>query len=211
MSSERVPLLLFSGGLDSTAILQQSLEVSDVDVLYVIGRQCPTKAIKEQKTVSKIINYFNKLSNKFKVRNTYIIDLKNLRIVAEAHKNGVVTKYIQAIDWIFAALDVINPNLHSALYMGYCQQDGFVELQNLIDAWTNLLKIRVYGTDSYNVTNYIGEVPLQCPFFNVPKLTRLMWLNPPLRKMIWVCETPKKYGAGYRACGKCKPCKDHPL
>lgn len=36
---KRLPLILFSGGLDSTTVLLDTLQRSNVDILYVIGRQ----------------------------------------------------------------------------------------------------------------------------------------------------------------------------
>lgn len=96
------PLVLWSGGMDSSYLVMTYLERGiDIDFLYVKGPQGSNKIDQELEAIRKMREVFNK---KFKgcIYNWYEVDVSNIR----ANSNH---KLAQAYVWMFAALNTVRP------------------------------------------------------------------------------------------------------
>lgn len=189
----KIPLVLFSGGLDSTAMLWKYLQTTPVDVLYADGGQHPLKIQKELECREKTIEYLNRVCP-----NKVQRDVRTDNVVIFA--GGSTVKYSQPISWMVAALSVLDTNRHSTLAVGYVDDDGgFLRLlPNIVSAWENM-----------QILSKTGDlVPLVFPIIDNSKLALLASIPVELLDSIWVCEFPTKHDTkGIVPCMKCKPCK----
>lgn len=193
-----VPLLLFSGGLDSTVMLSHALKAGDVEVLYVKGHQDPYKAKLELEARKKIIQLLekrtgNKVIRDYHVRATSYIEPyqgEDGKIVNYYNKS-----FAQVPDWIYGALHVADGQRHDGLYIGYLKSDViFPELNKLVMAWNGL-----------NGLASAYPVAVSFPYGSFTKEDMLKMIDRELYQLVWYCETP----ANDKACGCCRPCKTH--
>jgi 7-cyano-7-deazaguanine synthase in queuosine biosynthesis len=182
-----IPLLLFSGGLDSTVMLQKQLDVGACDVLYGSSNQHPTKIILEREARTKIIDHFN-ATRMHKVHGEW----DNANPINITHEG---TKWAQPIAWMTAALAALDPNRHSELQIGYVANDGSFcrHLPDMEEIWLRMQKIAKWGT----------PVPLKFPIIDYSKVDLLNELDLRLLDSLWICEQPTDE---HVYCGKCKPC-----
>jgi len=184
-----VPLILFSGGLDSTYLVSQLLTSGPVDVLYVNGGQCKEKMHLELEARDKLIEKMNSYYP-HKIQGQYeLIDPVYLH-------DGQNKKWIQPNAWIQGAYRVLKKDRHDSVQVAYVCDDGAnfgSMLPTLQEQWAATLKL-----------GYEGEhVPLKFPLLNMGKLNILEDIDKRLLNDIWVCEMPKDS----KACGCCNPCK----
>lgn len=190
--SEKIPLVLFSGGLDSTVMLWKYLQTTPVDVLYADGGQHPLKIEKELECRKRTIEFLNRVMP-YKVQT----DLRTDNNVSFA--SGPGNKYSQPMAWMVAALSVLDPTRHKSLSVGYVGDDGgFLRyIPNLYSAWENM-----------QILSKVGEpVPLVFPVVDNRKVDLLGAMPTELLDSIWVCEMPNSEDGVVRACKKCTPCK----
>lgn len=183
-----VPLVLFSGGLDSTYLLQQLLKQSCVETLYVHGGQASAKVKMELLHRQRIIDFFN-ANLPFKVTGQY----ERLKAMSLTSNRSA---WSQPAAWILGALAVIDPDRHSALHIGYVSDDGAYfgsHLKHIERAWYELQKISIVG----------DPVPLKFDLLPMRKVNILRDLDKRVLNNIWVCEIPKEE----KPCGACKACK----
>lgn len=202
---EKVPLLLFSGGADSTYRLAGLLKEGPVDVLYVDGGQHPLKTIKELECREETIRKLEQRSL-HKVSGRFYFDLS----VCRKHP-GSFPSWRQVMPWIFAAHECLSDERHSRLEICYLLEDCISSVRHeLEELWANLCYIQ---------TGSRTTIPLNLPFIRTNKTRIYEALSrsderKELLDSIWVCETPH-YARVPRtrkrkivACGRCVPCKD---
>jgi len=194
--SQQLPLLLFSGGADSTVQLRQLLQHTPADVLYVKSSQHPLKIEMELKQQDAIITELEKTTH-FRVRERYRPEVK-----APINGNHM---FQQVLPWMMGALATFNPRLHSEVQMAYLIGDDImVHKAELMEAWKQLTTM-LYGE----------PVKLVLPLMYYRKQAVYRELTPELRKLIWVCELPVEEGKGKRrkvvACKTCPACKTQTL
>jgi 7-cyano-7-deazaguanine synthase in queuosine biosynthesis len=192
----RVPLILFSGGLDSTYLLHDRLLRGDVETLYVAASQCPKKIKRELAARKKIIDYLNKHCE-------YSIRRDNVVHLDIDTQNGPVMdcSWAQPFMWLTGALKISDGDFrHSCLEVGYVSGDSILSrLHNITQAWEHLQAFTKHH-----------PIPIQFPLQTRLKHDMLRTLHVPLWEHIWVCEMPvKPKGRGkrnYVACGECPAC-----
>lgn len=186
----RIPLVLFSGGLDSTYLVSYLLsETGPVDILYVNGGQSFTKITRELEARDKLIELMNRIYPN-KIRNQY-----ELLHPVYLH-NEVAKKWTQPNAWMQGAFSVLNPEIHSALNVAYVNDDGAYfgyHLQDIKDQWRSM---QVVGTKG-------DHVELTFPIIHIDKINILEQIDKRLLPHVWVCELP----IDRKACQICAPCK----
>ena len=60
---EGIPLLLFTGGLDSTYMLYKTLKHGDCCILHGYASQSPEQALEERRAISKILEIFRTMAH----------------------------------------------------------------------------------------------------------------------------------------------------
>lgn len=181
------PLVLFSGGLDSTALLENILKTGPCDTLYINGSQSSEKAKKELAARKSIIEYLN-ANSMHKVISDYTPGYS-----INLNSNGC--RYSQPVSWLVGALGILNQDIHNGLYVGYVYDDGGFcrHIPTLENIWR----------DMQMVSKWDKPVPLHYPLIDTNKVDILNRIDPELLTKIWVCETPTSEG---KACLKCNPC-----
>lgn len=183
-----IPLVLFSGGLDSTYLVSKLLQDGPVDVLYVNGSQHPEKIKMELAARDKLIALMNQIYP-HKIQGQY-------EVLDHVYRHDGQNKmWIQPNAWMQGAYRVLKPNRHSVINVAYVRDDGAsfgYHLPVMEQQWEAMLKL-----------GYIGEhVPIQFPLLHKSKLEILEEIDKRLLEHIWVCEAP----VDQKACGKCVPC-----
>lgn len=210
--TNRIPLILFSGGYDSTLLLLQTLEYTNVDVLYVKGWQNELKTHLELAARQKIIKKINDSKRDFYIKTDYVVDCilpNSLVSRSGSYYNGLQ----QPLEWLTAALLAYAPRNHWGLLYGAIAGDDITGHQvDAKRAWESLIaikyrnepsildmplsnttKLEVYG---HLFADYYEFLPL-ITTCEVPKSTYL--------SEVLQTEEPSPY-ALVRECGECLAC-----
>lgn len=186
--SDKIPLVLFSGGLDSTYLVQTCLGSSNIDTLYANGGQHIGKIELELEKRKELIEHFNTwYPHKISAQYECLISTGNNRL-----------GYSQRISWLQAALKVINPARHSKLLVGYVHDDGAgigAAMDDIKETWRLMQKIS---------DRDVEPIPLEFPLIYTKKVDILREIDKRILTKVWVCELPV---VDKKPCGKCNPCK----
>lgn len=216
MDQKKFPLVVFSGGVDSTYMLHAALVKGDVHTLYIEGRQGEEKSKAEQASRKRIIRYLDELHEKGDLKGRILCDtIVEIGIsgkrrsffnkdLAEDYKNWDVcyqsrrVAFNQPLFWLTGINWVIDPDIHSEIQIGYIAGDQIVyHLRDMEEAWVRLMSF-----------THMEIVSLDFPlkFFNKKKIFK--YIEPELLKMTWVCELPKvnEESKTIDECGRCDKC-----
>ena len=198
----RVPLLLYSGGMDSTLML--ALETSDgkqVDTLYVDGSQAVDKIQMEFRARAGATQALEEHYKKSVVRFSY--EHRVMRPVSTSHQG-----FSQLLPWFTAAMDYADPQRHCAVLMGYVAGDQMVSQLHHIEAAWNALFMAMSQT----------TVPIKFPLKFATKREIYESLTkhyPMLKDHYWYCENPAfklvdgKATTSLVPCQCCASCMTH--
>jgi 7-cyano-7-deazaguanine synthase in queuosine biosynthesis len=198
MSNKR-PLLLFSGGLDSTAMLYYELQNTDVDVLYIKGGQHDQKIQAELLARNSILDWLkdDRPVEPGKEHHQVVRD-RSFDSINFAVSPGILA--CQPTSWMVAALYHVNPEIHSEVRIAYVMgDDALIYRHEMVNAWNYLLAF----------SKGVSDIPLVFPLMRWRKENILHHLPIQLVERVWVCELPVWKGQTITACGKCRPCKRH--
>lgn len=197
--NNKIPLLLLSGGMDSTYMTQWFLQYGNVDTLYVEANNHPLKLKKEREARAKLFALFEKYYTN-KVLHDYKFELNNI-YQSYGQCNGV-----QQISWLTAALSVFDPERHHTLAIGYVLGDQAPAFRQQYEDFWRAGWIMTRG--------HLAEVPkLVFPILNhnLTKYDVVDRIDKRLVTSTWVCETPRELGEAahktIKACGTCRPCR----
>lgn len=186
----KVPLVLFSGGMDSTYLVSYMLATDGpVDILYVNGGQAREKMRLELEARDRLIEFMNR-EYPNKIQRQYEI-LQPIYL-----HDGQSKKWNQPNAWMHGAYRVLDAKRHSCVRVAYVDSDGAYfgkHLRHIEDQWESMLKHGFTG----------DHVPLEFPLLHMNKLNVLEEIDKRLLPMVWVCEMPFEG----KACQKCSPCK----
>ena len=193
MSDTKIPLLLFSGGADSTLRLQELLGESNVAVVYGSAGQHPLKREMELHARQAIIKELERHS-RFRVEQQLEMDVSSLRI------NGDF-QFQQILPWLVTGLTAFDTRRHSRIEMAFLMNDDImVNRHALEESWKHLVSLLFHEK---------AEVPLHLPLKYCRKSTVYSRLSAKLQSLIWVCEMPVKGRAKkHKPCRKCMACKN---
>lgn len=196
---KKVPLVLFSGGMDSTYLIQWLLEYGDVDTLFVEADPHPLKREKEAEARKRLFRLFEK-HYKHKV----LKDHHHSLVGAYSGHNGLYG--IQQISWLTAALAVYDSERHEGVYIGYLLGDQAPAFRGWYEQFWN-----AGWTITHGVLSPVP--PLLFPLLNHQRSKRYVvdCIDKRLVTSTWVCEFPYRHGEGahkqIKACGRCNPCR----
>lgn len=191
MFHKKIPLLLFTGGLDSTYMLYRALQEGPVDTLYIPGVVGEDKEEAELQARNKILAWLKKHAP-HPVRQ---------QITAQPFPiyNNELLTLSQPVAWIFATLKTVDPRIHSEVQLGYLITDQAATFHHeILNAWNNL-----------NALAKHEPVPMRFPLLTRQKPWVHESLPEPLRKMTWTCEFPVKKtltAKRWMQCGRCLTC-----
>lgn len=174
--SDKVPLLLWSGGLDSTWMLWQAVQKGDVDYVTVNGGQCRNKRVSEEYARIRALKWM-------RARTSNTIREIKCHVELRLAEMPALT-WSQTVPWLVGALSVIDPKRHSSLEIGYVMGDevGCI-LDTLKSAWDGLWKVSKQG----------DTVSLNFPLTMISKRRILENIPRGLYDCIWYCELPQQH------------------
>jgi 7-cyano-7-deazaguanine synthase in queuosine biosynthesis len=187
---DKIPLILFSGGLDSTYLLSETLRTSHADVLYISASQHPDKVTAEQNAIFNILKYLRP-KRPYRVRKVYSLDISNLPVFTDY-------SFGQVPGWLFGSLATVDGAIHSRVSISYVMGDQVsLYLDSIEKAWNAL-----------STCSKIVLTPIEFPLKLTSKKKIMAELHPDLYKLTWVCETPIKIvkTGKIKPCGKCDAC-----
>lgn len=198
--NKKVPLLLFSGGMDSTYMVQWFLQYGDVDTMYVYAHDHPIKNQKEREARAKLFGLFEKYY-KHRVLKDHELTVDNVYINQYQRLDGV-----QMISWLTAALGVCQGDRHHSVAVGYLLGDQAPAFRQQMEEFWKAGWIMTRG--------HLADMPqLVFPILNhkQTKYDTIDRIDKRLVTSTWVCEMPEEIGDGahkrIKACGRCNPCR----
>ena len=206
--SNHIPLVLFSGGADSTAVLQYRLENGACDILIADSSVGELKLIAEERARTSIIEYLNRQDCTVgRILKTY--DLRtSLKIPVSRH-----WPLQQMPVWFMAALTTLDPDRHSMVDVGYVLgDDAQGSLDKLETLWNMAVDLFLGPMWDSQKGRYVPlNIPLVFPFRYSDKKSIYKRLGSDLFHLTWSCECPicpsKDKQEQIEPCGDCKPCK----
>jgi 7-cyano-7-deazaguanine synthase in queuosine biosynthesis len=187
------PLVLWSGGFDSTCLVIEKLQEGDIDVMYVRLENNERMQRREKKAIGKLKILIKDANLKGSVINEFSFGYEYIDI----------TKGMFALPglWLQAAVYLVNPQVHSEINIGYVKGD---------DAWHYKSQIqKVYKSLLALVCDSQDVVPLKFPYEWYTKADILAGMesfmyNKQMMNLIYYCENGAK-----SPCGSCGSCKRH--
>jgi hypothetical protein len=198
-----IPLVLYSGGMDSTLMLYTELLKGSADTLYVENNGTSGRSFMERRAREKAMDWF--LSDhgkdlKGRVLQDKVINLNETLVQVKGYK------MVQPLAWLIAGLMAFDKNRHSELQIGYILGDA---------APVKSAELEAFWRNAYALMHWC--MPQNAPPVRFPLLekgfdkgTVLSHLPLELADKIWVCELPQKKDDGsYHYCKVCTSCRTH--
>lgn len=206
--SERHPLIVFSGGMDSTFMLYKALLEGDVHTCYIVGAQSPDKVKAELAARQRLFVIITMLTGN-KVLSDTIVHLGFVKTerttydsIGQPHPktefgNFPNSSWKQAPQWMFGLVLVADGWIHSEIRIGYVMFDDINEhLIDMSNAW--------YYTSRFSKHQHIS---LTFPLSKTNKDTILQDMPPEVLQNVWICELPVINRKGqFIPCNWCPAC-----
>jgi hypothetical protein len=178
-------LILFSGGLDSTYLLDKNLkEGNHVVLVYTTIKNNSNKIKSELHAIGQIVEFY---------KNRYPNKIDNViynEVDVFGHCDGILFKQLPI--HIFSLLTMVD-SLQSEVQIGYCMNDDMVsylpDLKNLYDSYRPFLK-----DGAPDITFPVAKMQKENMFDSLPI---------EVQKLVFSCEDPIGL---CEPCGKCHPC-----
>ncbi|BAQ02669.1 QueC-like queuosine biosynthesis [Ralstonia phage RSL2] len=207
------PLLVFSGGMDSSYMLWRALQEGDVYTCYIKAHQSPDKIPMELAARKKIIAFFEKKTGN-RVLSDTIVNLGDAVLVKEVDPADGYTKkswnnhipdhtFAQAPLWQFGLQYAADGNKHSKVCMGIVMGDQIsMHLGDLAAAWKHTSAFARYE-----------QVPMEFPLMYHTKDRILKEMPKEIIPHLWICELPEPAGddqpddVKFVPCERCVACE----
>uniref|UniRef100_A0AAU7PFG3 QueC-like queuosine biosynthesis family protein n=1 Tax=Burkholderia phage vB_BgluM-SURPRISE13 TaxID=3159457 RepID=A0AAU7PFG3_9VIRU len=200
------PLLVFSGGMDSSYMLWKQLEQGDVHTCYIKATQSQDKIPMELAARKKIIAFFEKKTGN-KVLTDTIVDLGDCFEAKRTSHDGYTSSWNnkvpdlafgQAPVWQFGIQFAADGEVHSKVCMGIVMGDQIaMHLGDLALAWQH--------TSSFT---RMTPIPMEFPLMYVTKDRILADMPLEIIPELWICELPRVLSTGKTiACEDCPACE----
>ena len=187
-------LAMFSGGLDSTAMLVRLLQDTEDELrvhhVHLVNRE--NRAGAEQKAVADIVNYCGKNYRPFQFSES-VLDFKGLE--------AVPIDYI-AIAYVACQVAIDTPGCHR-IAVGTLAVDT-----DEINRSSRQRQVFNTMYECYRARK-LGEPDMQWiyPVHHCSKIDLAAMLPAELLQKTWSCRTPQVTETGYQPCGSCKACR----
>ena len=189
-------LVMFSGGLDSTAVLYKLLTRSEDELhvhhVHLVNRDGRTRA--ERDAADAVVAWCRASCRPFSYSES-ALDFSALQAIP-----------IDYLSVAFAACQV-------AIDIPRCNQIAVGVLAADLDEVKRKVSERQRGVFEAMYACYrerkLGEPAVEWiyPVYELSKAQVAASLPPELRAAAWSCRRPVPEGSGYRVCGLCKPCR----
>lgn len=198
---ERIPLLLFSGGADSTLLLKWQLAESNCDVLYIDGNQHWNKIVAEttasERAIAEILTTAeHRIRTQFDLRETMELP------------TGSAVIWQQLVPWLVGAVLTIDPERHSQLQVGYVMSDEMAgNLDRITKAWDALVAAVIGDRWCSQKGRFVPvDLPIVFRLRHMRKKQIYQELGGRLLDLTWSCEKPLEGATGPIPCTSCPAC-----
>ena len=201
-------------------MLLDTLAETSCDTLYIKGRQCNAKQVKEEEHRKRIIELAARNTSPVyrKVRRDLVMETANDGTYREHTLFGDNTlNYINHIDlvprnihfyqpatWLYHAAQIVDPERHSVVQVAYITGDQAPVIRTELEQAFEFLQRIMRPTTT--------PVPLRFPLIWKDKsvvLNELHYRHEWVYPHIWYCESPSQKGEEYFQCGCCDACRKH--
>ncbi|HYX63665.1 MAG TPA: hypothetical protein VE935_05540 [Burkholderiales bacterium] len=186
-------LAMFSGGLDSTAMLVELLTESEdpLHVHHIRLQNAEQRDAAEQAAVEAIVGYCRRRYRDFRYSESGL-DFRGLAAIP-----------IDYLSIAFVACQV-------AIDTPGCRRVAIGALSRDTDIENRSARQRRVFDEMYDCyrARKLGEPAVEWlyPVYRRSKAELAAGLPPPLVELTWSCRRPVRAGSGYRPCGACKAC-----
>lgn len=198
----RVPLLLFSGGWDSTYMLHLALQETDVEVLSVRHGYNLSSRWAEEKARGKILDYLHS-SKDYRHKVIGIWSAGGQEHLGEMNSNKL--EYAQLFYHLQYLFDQCEHDRHSSVMLGFLMQDSTALVHDRIQ----VLWAQMWAVFRPSVANP-PSLKLPLALHRKRNVVELMPVG--LKKLVWSCNSPylrnTTKGVSSKPCGICESCVD---
>jgi 7-cyano-7-deazaguanine synthase in queuosine biosynthesis len=189
-------LVMFSGGLDSTAVLVRLLAESDDDlrVHHIRMMNLEARAEAEQRAVESIVSWCASHYRPFRYSESGL-DFSNLAAIPIDYLSVAYVACQVAIDTPGCARIAVGT---LARDLDEIKRSVCVDQRRVFAAMYECYRARKLGEP---IVDWVYPVYA----LSKPQIAAL--LPPELRAMTWSCRRPVAIPGGFRPCGTCKPCR----
>lgn len=213
---KKPPLIVFSGGLDSTQMLVHALNEGNVYTCYFEGGQSENKIMAELAARKKIMEEVQKRTQHRIISDTIVKMPRHFdpTTIVETFASGIQKSklhyiesrsWTQPFQWLFSLTRIADGKYHDHVQMGYVATDGItMHLHDIVTAWNA-------------IQNFSSKMPvaLKFPMIHWTKRHILRDIPQALLDMVWVCELPLDEWTDkevvYKPCTECASCLDHQM
>lgn len=193
-------MILFSGGLDSTLLLNRlAKESSKAHPVLAIACVVDKNDDKQNLQIQAEKRVREKIVKEMKKRGYHIIYKElNINLYGDSDNNVLPSTeaWIQQIWWVTAAASFAVNN--SVINLSYIINDQFWntkrEFEDIIYGFMTIKNITIK-------VNYPLQYTVKGDIIKELKEEKLY-------DLCWICESPKKQGRAFIPCGKCNKCKE---
>lgn len=191
MTEKKVPLILFSGGMDSTTLLFRH---PHADTLSVDFGNSWSKTAHEKEAQLHIRDYIDRCNSDVDGYRQGKSFRDSYHVTADFHPNALNQMPV----WFMKVFEHAKADRHSEVMIGICPGDDSVSsVWSLQAAWDNLWH-------ATRIFSYDERPKMSFPVLHSSKAAQMRELPDDLIKLTWSCEDP--YNKSGKECGKCKPC-----
>lgn len=196
-TNEKYPLIVWSGGLDSTALVLDALHNKEsFYTMYINLGNNKEKSKMEREARQKIIELF--------IGGAYGVRLEDIIV----EQPSVLTSYAifkQTLIWLAGIVAALDSKKISEVRMGYVEYDSFWHIKTeFVNAYESLYKL------CHPELEIIPLLKFPLEWKTKEEIVKKYYLDKELGKlldMVWVCEDPKNKKMPFKACKKCSPCR----
>lgn len=206
---DKHPLIVFSGGMDSSFLLYKSLLEGDVHTCYIRGSQGPIKVEAELAARKRLIEIATMLTGNQVLSDTIVhIGFIETNKTTYHSTGGSYSRsefgvfpdssWKQAPQWMFGLGLVADGWVHSEIRMGYVMFDDINEhLPDMSKAWDYISRFTKHH-----------PISLKFPLSKTNKGAILENMPPEMLQKVWICELPEfNRKHQFIPCGKCPACE----
>jgi len=187
------PLILFSGGLDSSHLLWNNPTADTLSIELVSSYD---KVKWEKAARERVIGYIKHVN---KERDPDFWPGRNFTTEYSITANTNPNHLNQMAVWFNKMFEYADPSMHSSVMIGYTGGDCAIpDMAYLTTAWDSLWK-------ASRIRTYKDMPPLEFPLAQWSKAEQVRHLPDELISRTWSCEAP--FNQNGIECGVCLPCR----
>lgn len=205
---DKIPLLSFSGGIDSVYLLRHLLmRYEQVDLLYVFIGHKNGKTFRELEMIDLALKAYHKPSWFDDVESHILGKIRKVHF----REGNLIGEYTgqsdqQTMSIFSGAIGAYDPAVHDSLYIGWNGTDEFGDsIHSAVECWKAMCNMYFYGHE-------LSDHPLALPLLMYRK-EDIVGRFSVIDNRTWSCETPITLKGGVDEqptnilpCGKCRPC-----